>query len=718
VEGALVSEFDEFVALVERVTGRPGRRVGRETRLLCPVHEDHHPSLDVSERDGRVVAICRSRGCSWQSICDAVGWSPNGSRTANEPETIYVYTDEHGKPQIEVGRFPDKRFLQRRAGAPDWKGGTGKTRRVLYRLPEVIAAIATGVAVYVVEGEKDVDRLRKLGLVATTSPMGAGKWDDVYAAPFGGASVVVIADRDEPGYRHARQVARSLAARGAHVELRQAALDKPGADVSDHLDAAFSLDELVPLELDDDVDERDLGDTRPLDDDGNALRLADRFVDELRFVVGEGWYAWDGTRWRHDSDGAAMRAAREIATTMRAWAVEAARRDDKQAKAITAHAKRSGSERGLTAMLKLAQSDLRLVLHPERLDVDPYLLNALNGTIDLRTGELRQHDRADLITRRVASYYDPLAEAPTWIAFLERVLPAIELRAYEQKVAGIAAIGHNRDEQLHVKHGSGANGKTKFVETIRAALGDYAATAGAELLLAGPRHSAGQPELVRLRGARLLVASETDEGRRLNIATVKALTGGDTIAARLLYANEVVEFVPVFSPWLVTNHRPSIPEQSEAIWRRVKLVPFEVTIPRNERDPMLQGKLLAELPGVLAWIVRGARRYLAEGLDPPDAIEDATESYRDDENAVGRFITERCEIGPYTEPPSVLYASWKDWCIQNGEDDGSLISFTRRLSELRDETGKERFPTDRAGKVRVRRGLRLLARDEHEWSER
>jgi putative DNA primase/helicase len=185
-----------------------------------------------------------------------------------------------------------------------------------------------------------------------------------------------------------------------------------------------------------------------------------------------------------------------------------------------------------------------------------------------------------------------------------------------------------RVELLHVLWGGGANGKTKFGETIRTALGDYAVTAPPELFLGTRGSGGGQPELVRLRGARLLTASEFDEGSRLNIALVKALTGGDTTAARYLYANEVIEFVPVFSPWLRTNNRPAIPEQSEAIWRRVRLVLFGETIPAPERDIGLQGKLNAELAGVLIWIVQGAVDYLRHGLTPPTDVVRATDAYR------------------------------------------------------------------------------------------
>jgi putative DNA primase/helicase len=268
-------------------------------------------------------------------------------------------------------------------------------------------------------------------------------------------------------------------------------------------------------------------------------------------------------------------------------------------------------------------------------------------------------------------------------------------------MAGAAAVGEG-GELLHVHWGSGANGKSKFGETIRTALGDYAATAPAEMFLADRRQGAAQPELVRLRGVRLLTASEFDEGSQLNVALVKALTGGDTIAARYLYANEIVEFVPIFSPWLRTNNRPEIREQSEAIWRRVRLVPFTVTIPESERDVGLQGRLNAELAGVLAWIVRGAVDYVRDGLEPSEDVAAATDAYREEEDVLGAFIADRCLVGDeYSITAGALYAAWEAWAKANGEKPGTSNSFGRKLTDAgylldRDEKGR-----------RIRKGLAL-----------
>jgi putative DNA primase/helicase len=442
-----------------------------------------------------------------------------------------------------------------------------------------------------------------------------------------------------------------------------------------------------------------------LTDDGNAYRLVDEHGQELRYVPGAGWYAWDDTRWLHDSSGEPMRRARQLAGELLEEAKtrqELEGADDTLAKAMRQHAKASASRRGLEAMLAVARSDARVLVDVAELDADPLLLNAPNGTIDLRTGRLRKHERGDLITRRVAVDYDPKAAAPTWLAFLERIQPDAETRDYLQRRAGAAAVGDNRDELLFVDHGVGANGKTKFSETVRVCLGDYAATVDAEVFLAQRGRSAAQPELVRLRGARLVTAAETGEGRRLNVELVKALTGGEAIAARYLYANEVVTFTPAFSPWLRTNHRPVIRDQSEAIWRRVRLVPFSVTIPADERDVMLQGRLLAELPGVLRWIVDGARAYLEHGLEPPAEVATATTSYREDENLLGAFIADRCDVGAEQRAVSkFLYAAWRDWCGEQGEEPGTAKAFGTRLENAG-------YPAVRLrGGTRARAGLRL-----------
>lgn len=255
-----MSLFEEFVRDVERVTGRHGRRRGVYTRLLCPAHEDHDPSLDASEAaDGRPLAICRSQGCTFEAICRAIGrepneftlrnddaeWTPRGSAVA-----IYEYTDEDGRLLFQVLRTADKQFPQRTPTPrtkSGWRWKVEGVRRVLYRLPEVLAAVVAGEVVYVCEGEKDVESLRRLGVAATCNPGGAGKWREEYSHSLGGADVVVIADRDDAGRKHALAVAAALAGIASSVKVVEPA---KGKDATDHVDAGLTLKQLVPVDAD------------------------------------------------------------------------------------------------------------------------------------------------------------------------------------------------------------------------------------------------------------------------------------------------------------------------------------------------------------------------------------------------------------------------------------------------------------------------------------
>ena len=249
-------------------------------------------------------------------------------------------------------------------------------------------------------------------------------------------------------------------------------------------------------------------------------------------------------------------------------------------------------------------------------------------------------------------------------------------------------------------YGTGQNGKSTLIETLRAALGDYAADTPAETLL-GDTKGGPQPELLRLRGTRLVTATETPEGGRMNEVLVKRLTGGDTIAARNLYSNAVVEFRASFKIWLATNHRPTVTDQGKAMWRRLRLVPFTVTIPDEDRDDDLPMKLRDELHGVVAWAVEGAVAWHAEGLGNPSVVQAATEAYREAEDRLGEFIAERCETrADLATPTGLLFLAWKRWCDERSEKPGGQRLFGQRL----DEAG---FPIHRTKMVRFRVGIGL-----------
>lgn len=426
-----------------------------------------------------------------------------------------------------------------------------------------------------------------------------------------------------------------------------------------------------------------------LTDLGNAKRLVALHGDNLRYCHPVGrWYVWDGRRWSEDATAAVERLAKE---TVQAMYAEAARIDDDEArKALVKHALRSEGKDRLAAMIWLARSEPGIPVLPEELDRDPYLLNVANGTLDLRTGELRPHRREDLITRLIDVEYDPEAQCPLWLAFLNRITDGNqELISYLQRAVGYCLTGDVSEQVLFIAYGTGANGKTVFLRTLLNLLGPYGKPTDPELLLAryGEAHPTGIADLM---GARLAVVLETEEGRRLNETLTKWLTGGDRLKARKM-RQDFFEFEPTHKIWIATNHKPTIRGTDYAIWRRIRLIPFNVTIPEDERDPHLVDKLRAELPGILAWAVRGCLAWQREGLGLPEDVKKATQAYREEMDLLADFLAECCATGPDKKVPAKqLYEAYRNWCEKNGEQPVSQKAFGMRLTErgfLREKKG-------------------------------
>jgi putative DNA primase/helicase len=415
---------------------------------------------------------------------------------------------------------------------------------------------------------------------------------------------------------------------------------------------------------------------------GNAERLVARHGEDLRYC--HPWrkaLVWDVARWAEDTTGAVDRLAAE---TVRSIYDEAEHEPDPDVrKALARHAIASEARSRIDAMGALARS--KVPVKPEELDRDPWLLNCSNGTVDLRTGDLREHSREDLITKFVPVEYDAEAEAPIFEAFLERVLPSEALRGFVQRVFGYAALGVVTEEILVIFHGTGDNGKTTLMNVILEALGDYAIQAARDLLLA--KRGTHPTELTDLFGTRLVACTETDDGRRLAEALVKQLTGRERIRARGM-REDFWEFDPTHTVFLSTNHKPEIRGTDHAIWRRIKLVPFEVRIPDDEKDKELSEKLREELPGILAWIVRGCLDYQELGLGEPDQVEKATAGYRAEMDVLAAFIEDRCVLQAGAETPATpLYKAYREWCEEAGEQPEKQTAFGRRLGERGDLTG-------------------------------
>lgn len=433
---------------------------------------------------------------------------------------------------------------------------------------------------------------------------------------------------------------------------------------------------------------------------GNAERLAISHGHRLRYVKAWGaWLAWDERRWCRDGIGAEVTAAKDVVRELFAEASEASRaaaqapanddgstsdeqlRKGGRAEALLKWARISSKASAIRGMLSLAESEPPIAAAANEFDQDRYLLNVLNGTIELRTGKLRPHRQADMITKLAPVEYDVSAECPRWQKFLERFQPDAEVRAWLQRFVGYCLTGSVAEQMLMFAHGTGANGKSTLLEVLLAILGDYARAGAADLLLA--KHGESHPtEVADLEGARLVVVQEIDEGRRWAVATIKRLTGGDTIKARHM-RQDFYSFAPTHKFAISANTKPEMSEQSHAIWRRMRLVPFGVTIPTEERDKHFVAKLLdEERPGILAWAVRGCLEWQQHGLGEPAAITKATDEYKTDQDVLGKWIDERCVVLPAIRTPTkTLFEDFRLWCKSTGRQEWKLDTLKRRLVE-------------------------------------
>jgi putative DNA primase/helicase len=411
---------------------------------------------------------------------------------------------------------------------------------------------------------------------------------------------------------------------------------------------------------------------------GNAKRLANAERGELLYCHGTGaWYVYDGVRWATDRTGKVMQRAKKVVQAMLNEATTIS--DDDKRQALIKHELRSESAPRLEAMVRLARGELPVTL--DEFDSDRMLLNCKNGTLDLRTGEQREHRREDLITRVTRAAYDPKAECSLWRQFLTDVTAGnVELMSYLQRCAGYSLTGQTDEHALFLLHGNGANGKSTYLEVQRYVLGDYAATADFSSFMASKSSGGPRNDLAKLHGSRFVTATEGEDGKRMAEAIVKQVTGGDTVTARFLYS-EYFEFQPQFKLWLGTNHKPTIRGTDEGIWRRIRFVPFTVCIPHEKRDRQLCEKLKAEGAGILRWAIEGLMEYQNGGLQEPATVNNATEEYRGEQDAIGHFLAARCsELPEATVAARPLYNAFKNWANETQESVMSERQFAQTLS--------------------------------------
>jgi len=423
---------------------------------------------------------------------------------------------------------------------------------------------------------------------------------------------------------------------------------------------------------------------------GNAERLTAKYGRNLRYCYPRRkWFVWNGVRWKIDDDGEVMRYGKKTVRNIRRAAADANSKEERER--LWKHAKSSESKRRLRAMEELARSEEGVPVQPDELDVDNWLLNTESGTVDLRRAKRFGHDRGDLITKVAPVEYDESAECPRWLQFLDEVFASDqELIDYVQRALGYSITGSTEEQCIFIPHGNGANGKGTLINTVEHILGDYAQATRPDLLMR--RNSRGGPSEgeAALRGARFVSTSETGSGQKFSEATVKRLTGSDTVRARFLRENEI-EFEPTHKIWLATNHKPVIEDTDHAIWRRIQLIPFNVTFSEEERDEQLEEKLKEEAPGILRWMVEGCRKWQKHGLDPAESVREATKQYRSEMDVIGAFLEEECvEKAGASVQATTLYDAYEKWCDRAGEKTEEQRGFGLRMTERGFERERKR----------------------------
>jgi putative DNA primase/helicase len=569
------------------------------------------------------------------------------------------------------------------SGVWNWKGTIGKTTDAEGHRIDVKGAIS------------DLARL---------------DWDD--------RRVLIVFDadlEDNDSVRAARHMfTKELRSRGAQVSWFNWPADRPPqAKGIDDLLAAVGPEKVLPL-----IEAALAVNAGPPDlipfqfaDTGNADRLVALHGADLRYCFAfRKWLVWDGRRWTVDETGQALKLTKR---TMIDFLHQASEAENKTAEKF---ARASLDARRLQATLLLAQSELPIT--PAELDRAPHLLNFSNGTVDLRTGTLLRHRRSDYITKMVPHTYRPSATCPTFRRFLARITGggpdaseggldrSDELIEYIQLAFGYSVTGETREKSIFLAYGLGDNGKTTLFSTVRDLVHDFAVTIGLDVLTARDDSNNVAAARAKLLGTRLAISSETEEGQRLSAARLKRICqgpGGEIEACRK-YENPIT-FPETHKLWIDANHKPDLPATDAAVWNRLHLIPFTVTIPKAEQDRDLKTKLLAEAEGILAFLVEGAKRWYAQGLPESKVIDEATRKWQ------GELDRLRVYLDDYTErrdPKDVqafllnkhLYESYKSWCDQNGERFLSQPKFTGQMEAMG-------YPKDRKEEGNIWRGIRF-----------
>lgn len=683
---------------------------------ICPCHNDKRASLSINhdEKNGKTLLYCHA-GCSTRDILNRVGLKMgdlflekrncgNVSSSERHPANdkiaaVYKYTDRYGNFLFEKIRFHPKQFANRRYvdGCTAWGLDAGvyyetypgsgqfsmKVRKgalikefpgvmpVLYNLPGVYEGVLKDESIFIVEGEKDADSLIKLGLAATTNFDGASKsrdkpkWREEYNDALKGAQVVLIPDNDIPGRTHMAYAAKSL--KGIAGGIKMLELPVPNKeDVSFWLAQGHTREELINL-VENTMDYSSVAKEEGFSlvnynftDVGNAERLIALYGDSVRFNCSEdAFYIWSGKHWQYDATGGIYRMAKSALRHLKA---EGEGLDDSKdekiaslKKSIISFALKSENDSRIKAMVNQCKSQAETIMG--EMDTYPFALNVRNGTLDLKGGKLKCHEKSRYITKIINMDFNIEASCPNWINFLDKIFKGNkEIIDYVQKSVGYSLTGSQEEQCFYVLYGDGARG-----------------------------------DLAKLVGKRFVIASELNEGQAFDESLLKNLTGDDTVPVRFLY-DEEFDLKCQFKLWIGTNEKPRIRGTNLGIWRRVRMIPFLYTFSGNEKDKNFYDKYLApELQGILSWAVEGCLKWQNEGMEAPQIIKAAVEDYKCEMDAIQKFIDECCIVGEnYKARVNEIYDAYCRFCKGSKDMEMPLIKFGKKLKEKGFEQHKGR----------------------------
>ena len=707
-------------------------------------------------------------------VPDSAPEPPAAHKYHGKPTAQWCYRDPDGQVLFHVYRLikadgeksysPVTLWQNADNGSLFWRFKEAPGQRPLYRLDALYSR--PDAPVLICEGEKSADAAQRLlpDFVTTTSPNGSKAAAKADFSHLRGRQVWIWPDQDEAGKAYAETVAGILKALGVTARIAppledvEAGFDAADAEAAgwtqqqarDYVESAveavvadrptkrqatgkadaaqwIAADEADAAAIR--LDWPSVSDTTHL---ANAYRIQHYFKDRIFYALGAGWILWNGQFWQTDPTNEGSTAigfvtglSRRIAQEAGQLAMLAAEEADKDLRKVKLdHADAvlkwaSTSEAKMCIASGLALAKHALLIDFKTLNSDPWLFNTQNGTLDLRTGTIRPHNPVDRLTFIAPVAFDPTATCPTWENFVSEIFAGdAEMITFIQRAIGWSLTGVVKERALFFLYGNtGKNGKTTMVETIQKLLGTcsetdhgYSRKVGADTFMKSKNMEDNQRKAATLAGPRFICTSEVDEEHRLNEQLIKDITGGDTIEGRRLY-QEAFTFKPQFKPWMYGNHRPEIRGTDDAIWSRVRLVPFEVSFAGRE-DFDLGDKLAAELPGILNWAIQGCLAWQRQGLRPPAKVEAATQAYREEMDVFGPFISEFCVIHPHAEAwTNRLYATYQAWCIENGRHPENATKFGRYLTAKGFRTQKST-----GGKIK-RIGIGLLQADSADSAE-